>query len=165
MTTASATCAECGGPITLRPGKVRRSYCGSRCRKRASRRLSRFEGAHLNGQPVTSAEKVAPVGSDSEDRTHLTIPQGESQDYGAESIKILDDAEALERFPWLKAEALAAQYHQPVDFVKRLLETCRLSGWPVEQAVKKHFQGDKSVVVPPEVQTIHREVVKQWYRR
>ncbi len=123
--------------------------------------MSRVEGEHRDGQPVTLAQKAALVGPNSEESTSAESPEG----YVAESIKILPDAELLERFPWAKAETLAAQYDQPLDFVKRLLETCRLSGWPVEQATTKYFQDDASVVVPPEVQSIHREVVNQWYRR
>jgi hypothetical protein len=123
--------------------------------------MSHVEGAHLDGQPVTSAENIAPLGLGPQESTS----REPVHDYGSASIKILDDTEALERFPWLEAEGIAAQYSQPLDFVKRLLETCRLSGWPVEHAIKRYFEGDTSVPVPLEVRPVHRDVVKRYFSR
>jgi len=85
--------------------------------------------------------------------------------YGADSIQVLTAAEAQERMPWLRADTLARDYSLPIEYVRRLIETCRRSGWPLDQAVARYKEGDTSVPVPPEVQAAHREVVREAQER
>lgn len=78
--------------------------------------------------------------------------------YTADSIKILTAKEVAETQPWVAAETLAKDYQQDIAFVQRLLEVCAITFWPVEQAIARYLEGDKTVEVPAEVLTVYREI-------
>jgi hypothetical protein len=82
-------------------------------------------------------------------------------EYNAESIKILTAREVSESQPWVKAETLAKDYGQDIDFVRRLLEVCAITFWPVDQAIARYLEGDKTIEVPLEVMTVHRELAEK----
>ena len=49
-------------------------------------------------------------------------------EYNADSIKILDHDEAIERWFWAKAGELATQYSRPEEWVSRGLQACERAG-------------------------------------
>lgn len=145
----TSLCAECGSPILHRPGKVRRTYCGAACRKRASRRMSQVGGEHPERQPVTEAPgpgRAAPEG----------LPR-----YDASAIRILGDDEILERFLFARVAELGRKYpHVAPDFIRRLIESVAQSGCPLELAVARYLDRDKTVEVPDEFIACHLEAVR-----
>lgn len=48
--------------------------------------------------------------------------------YNADSIRILDAGDIVERFDWAQAAELAAQYRRPQQWIERGLEACRRAG-------------------------------------
>jgi hypothetical protein len=68
----------------------------------------------------------------------------DSREYNADSIKILDPKQAEQRFEWLQAENLAAQYSKPLEFVQRGIEACRRSSTDLSFFIQRYLEGDKS---------------------
>jgi len=68
----------------------------------------------------------------------------DSREYNADSIKILDPKQAEQRFEWLQAENLAAQYSKPLEFVERGIEACRRSSTDISFFIQRYLEGDKS---------------------
>lgn len=83
-------------------------------------------------------------------------------DYAASSIKILSPEEAADRFGFARAGELISRYPaSSPDFVRRMVEACQLSGWPVEDAERRYLAGDKSIQPTPEFVACHRELADQ----
>jgi hypothetical protein len=81
--------------------------------------------------------------------------------YDENSIRILDDAEILERMPWERVNSLAAMYKKPTKLVERLLLACHNVQYPVDLAVKKYFAGDKSIPMNSELQEAYRDLLRR----
>jgi hypothetical protein len=82
--------------------------------------------------------------------------------YDASSIKILTPEQAAERFGFARAGDLIARYpSSSPDFIRRMVEACQLSGWPVEDAERRYLVGDRSVQPTPEFTACHRELADQ----
>jgi len=116
--------------------------------------------------PRNGISKPSPAQTPSEDTPAAGTAQSGRETaitsrYRADSIQVLTAAQAQERMPWLKADTLAQDYSMPVEYVRRLIETCRRSGWSLELAIARYLEGDTSVPVPPEVQAAHRDVVRE----
>ena len=60
--------------------------------------------------------------------------------YDASAIQILEPIEASERFPWLRVEALAAQYQRPIAWIARGLEACRRAGVDEDYFVTRYLE-------------------------
>lgn len=142
-------CLSCGSVMKQTPGKRCRVYCSDACRMRHARAAKKERSDLPEGDSLFKSEQE-PQGA---------MQAGLSAPYDASSIQVLPHADAVERFPWLKAGELAARYHQPVEFVERMLRACHASSWPEEQAIRRYLEGDRSVPVPPEMQAAHREGV------
>jgi len=94
---------------------------------------------------------VAPPGRPNVDFINMT--------YTASAIRILPPSEAADRFTFAKATQLAAQYPSiATEFIARLLEACVLADFPIDQAVRRYLDRDRSVPVTPELIEAHREL-------
>jgi len=67
-----------------------------------------------------------------------------TQEYNADSIKILDHKQAEQRFEWLQAENLSIKYSKPLEFVQRGIEACRRSSTDLSFFIQRYLEGDKS---------------------
>ena len=145
-------CETCHAPIEPTPGKKQRRYCSPTCRMRAHRALRARPSA------TTASVTICPSEFEGSNRN------SPERAYSAASIRILSAAEVAESQPWVLAQTLAAEYRQPIEFVERLLETCRLSGWPVSAAIARYLEGDRSVPILPDVGAVHAETVRRHAR-
>lgn len=59
--------------------------------------------------------------------------------YDEKSIQILTAAEIANRFGWLKAENLAKEHNQPVEWVKRGFEASRRLGIEADFFIEKYI--------------------------
>lgn len=82
--------------------------------------------------------------------------------YDASSIRVLQDSEVAERFSFARAAAVAARYpHVAPECVARLLEACELSGASKDEAIRRYLDGDKSVVVAPDLLVVYEELMAE----
>ena len=82
--------------------------------------------------------------------------------YDASCIRILSPEQAVERFGFARAGDLIARYpSSSPDFIRRMVEACQLSGWPIEEAERRYLAGDRSVAPTPEFIACHRELADQ----
>lgn len=82
--------------------------------------------------------------------------------YNAASICILSPEEAESRFEFAWAGALAEQYQDvSTVFIARLLESCRRSGFPVDDAVRRYLDGDLSVIVSESFSDAYADVLRE----
>lgn len=152
-------CQSCSAGLRPTPGKVPPRYCGTGCRKKASR-------ARLNG--VTRAQR-ASIGAAPEPVTTPPTTGAAPQrvtslpgPYDASAIVILSPDEQAARMPFVQTEQLAAKYKTVAkEFIGRLVTACVTVGFPVELAERRYLQGDRAVVIPPEVYAAHAELVAQ----
>jgi hypothetical protein len=84
-----------------------------------------------------------------------------SDTYTAANIRILEPQEVVERFDWAKVGALAAQYHQPAEFVARGLEACTASGVQLDYFVGRYLRWDRSIPRNLDFEAAYQEVVQQ----
>lgn len=83
-------------------------------------------------------------------------------DYDAGAIQILSGEEARHRFPFARAVELAVRYPSVSSkFIERLVEACRLVDYPVEDAVRRYLDRDKSIVVSPELVECFKDLSDQ----
>lgn len=61
-------------------------------------------------------------------------------EYNADSIKILDHDEAIERWFWAKAGELATQYSRHEEWVSRGLQACERAGVPHNFFIDKYLK-------------------------
>lgn len=61
-------------------------------------------------------------------------------EYNADSIKILDHDEAIERWFWAKAGTLATQYARSEEWVSRGLQACERAGVPHNFFIDKYLK-------------------------
>lgn len=86
--------------------------------------------------------------------------------YTASSIRILTPPEAVDRFAFAKAAQLATQYPAIApEFIARLIEACLLADFPVDQAVRRYLDQDRSVSITPELREIYRDLLDQQHRQ
>ncbi len=72
--------------------------------------------------------------------------------YDENSIRILDAQESQEKFLFAKKVELLRLYPtNSQEFIHRLVDACVLSGTPIEKAVSRYLDGDKSAEVPEEL--------------
>ena len=70
-----------------------------------------------------------------------------TEDYTAASIRVLDPVEQQERFSWVRAQALAAEFPwTPRPFWERLLVACELSGQDPEVAIRRYALQSREVL-------------------
>ena len=77
--------------------------------------------------------------------------------YTAAAIRVLDPAEAEERFGFARVAAWQRRY--PINtqaFLARLMEACQLAGCDPLLAEQRYLAGDLSVEIPPELIEIHQ---------
>lgn len=85
--------------------------------------------------------------------------------YTAGAIRILAPAEAADRFSFAWAAQLAAQYPAIApEFIARLIEACALANFPLDQAVRRHLDKDRSIQITPELIEIHRDLLDRQHR-
>lgn len=78
--------------------------------------------------------------------------------YDENSIRILSAIEIADRFGWLRAETLAREYNQPVEWVKRGFEASRRLGIEPDFFIEKYIlKQDKPK--NPEFEQIFREIL------
>ena len=63
-----------------------------------------------------------------------------SEEYDASSIIILEPEQAIERWFWAKAGALAIQYGRPEDWIARGLQACERAGIPHDFFIDKYLR-------------------------
>lgn len=81
-------------------------------------------------------------------------------DYTAKDIKILDSKQASEKFFFLRVKQLSEQYPSVAsDFIARMLESCMLSGFDEELAVRRYLAKDKRIIPSPEFIECHKELM------
>jgi hypothetical protein len=86
-------------------------------------------------------------------------------EYMADSIKILSDEEAAERFGFAAVGRLSERYPGSAPaFIARMVQACQLSGWPIDDAERRYLAGDKSVEPTPEFRACHRDLADQRWR-
>ena len=67
------------------------------------------------------------------------------QSYTASSIRVLKEAEILERFDWAKIGSLAAQYGKPEEWIRKGFTACTEAGVHESYFVRRYLEGDKTV--------------------
>lgn len=83
-------------------------------------------------------------------------------DYTAAHIVILSSEAAQQRFGFAQAAALAAQYPAVApEFIARLVEACALAGFPLDRAIRRYLDRDRTVAVTPELLECHRELMRK----
>lgn len=84
-------------------------------------------------------------------------------DYTAANIVILDKKSLREKFFFRRVKQLSDQYPNVASsFIARMLETCLLSGFSQELAIKRYLAFDKSVVPSPEFIECHKELLQEF---
>ena len=85
--------------------------------------------------------------------------------YTAEAIRILPPQEAEDRFAFAQAAQLAAQYPAIApEFIARLIEVCTLANFPLDQAVRRYLDKDRSIQITPELIEIYRDLLDRQHR-
>lgn len=85
-----------------------------------------------------------------------------TESYNAQSIQILSSETAKQRFPFALAVELAVRYPSVSPrFIERLVEACRLVDYPVENAILRYLDKDKSVTVTPELLECFKDLSDQ----
>lgn len=85
--------------------------------------------------------------------------------YTATAIRILLPEEAADRFAFAKATQLASQYPAIApEFIARLIEACLLADFPIDLAVRRYLDKDRSISVTPELLEIHRDLLTRLHR-
>ena len=85
----------------------------------------------------------------------------DKSDYTAKSIKVIDETEIREKFPWYRVEILAEEYHRPVEWIQRGFETCFRCGLDVEYFISKYLKGE-DVEPNPLFQETYKEVCAEY---
>lgn len=80
--------------------------------------------------------------------------------YDENSIRILSDREARERFGWLEAEALARDNHLPVEWVKRGFEASRRLGIEPDYFVARYIH-KQDIPPDPEFEGVFIEIMRE----
>lgn len=89
-----------------------------------------------------------------------------NEPYTAAAIRILEPPEAADRFAFAQAAQLAHQYPAiSPEFIARLIEACILSNFPIDQAVRRYLDKDRSIPITPELLEIHRDLLDQQHRK
>lgn len=84
-------------------------------------------------------------------------------DYTAKDIRILDSRQASEKFFFLRVKQLSDEYPAVAsDFIARMLESCMLSGFDEQLAIRRYLAKDKSIVPSPEFLECHKELLKEF---
>jgi hypothetical protein len=68
-----------------------------------------------------------------------------TQSYTASSIRVLKEAEVLERFDWAKIGALAEQYGKSEEWIRKGFTACTEAGVHESYFVRRYLEGDKTV--------------------
>lgn len=68
--------------------------------------------------------------------------------YTANSIKILDDADIIDRFDWARAGEWARLYHYPLDWCQRALEACRRANVDPEYIEARYLRREPIERIP-----------------
>ena len=85
-------------------------------------------------------------------------------DYTAANIQILD-SKTLRIMREKRVKNLSNQYPGiAISFIARLLESCQLSGFPEELAIKRYLMKDKSIVPSQELIECHKELLQRLFR-
>lgn len=89
-----------------------------------------------------------------------------NEPYTAAAIRILPPQEVANRFAFAQVAQLAAQYPSVApEFIARLIEACVLSDFPIEQAVQRYLDKDRSIAITPELLEIHRALLDRQHRQ
>ena len=84
-------------------------------------------------------------------------------DYTAKDIQILDSRQASEKFFFLRVKQLSEQYPSvATDFIARMLESCMLSGFDEQLAIRRYLAKDKSITPSPEFIECHKEILQEF---
>ena len=78
--------------------------------------------------------------------------------YEAESIRVLIEEEADERFPWKMAESLSSKYSVPLSCVYRGLEASSRLGIPADYYINRYLAKDGTKLMP-EFTDVYKEVL------
>jgi hypothetical protein len=78
--------------------------------------------------------------------------------YTAASIRVLTEADVVERWDWAKINVLASQYGADPGFVGRAIEACNRAGVPIEHFVQRYLQGDRTAPRRPALDEAMRQV-------
>ena len=68
-----------------------------------------------------------------------------TQSYTASSIRVLREAEILERFDWAKIGSLAAQYGKDEGWIRKGFTACTEAGVHESYFIRRYLEGDKTV--------------------
>jgi hypothetical protein len=86
--------------------------------------------------------------------------------YTAKDIQILNNQQASEKFFFLRVKQLSEQYPSVAsDFIARILESCMLSGFDEELAVRRYLAKDKSIIPSPEFIECHKELLNEFRKK
>lgn len=89
-----------------------------------------------------------------------------SENYDASAIQILTPEDARDRFGFARAAELAMRYPSTApEFIERLIEACALAGFPLDAAVRRYLDLDKTVEVSQELREIHRALLDRRHHR
>ena len=81
--------------------------------------------------------------------------------YDADSIKILTDEEINQKFGWVKADTLAAQYQKDKIWVANGLEACRRCGLEPDYFIERYLIGNKAIPKNEFMDDAFRDVLKE----
>ena len=101
----------------------------------------------------------------------LAEPSSNVELYDASRITILDPSEAAQRFPFALAAELAVRYPTTApDFIERLVESCRLTGFSLELATRRYLGRNSAVTQEASesewetLRACHLELVRKRYQ-
>jgi len=80
--------------------------------------------------------------------------------YTAANIRVLTDAEIVERFDWAKLGHLAAHYRRDPAFIRRGIRACETVGVPASYFVKRYLDGDKTIPFREDVDAAFTEMLR-----
>lgn len=79
--------------------------------------------------------------------------------YDANSIRVLTEHQAADRFGFAKVRELSVRYPWVTeDAISRLVEATELSGWDIDKAEARYLSRESAEVPPPEFRAIYREL-------
>lgn len=81
--------------------------------------------------------------------------------YDASTIRVMETREVIEAFVWAKAGELSARSGKSVDWIRRGLEACERAGVPHTYFIRRYIDGDKSVMLNPDVNEAMADINKE----
>lgn len=86
-------------------------------------------------------------------------------DYNADSIRILSDAEVVQKFEWARLGHLASQYGRDEGFIRKGIQACEHVGVDPEYFITRYLVGDKSIPFREDVDAAFRELFLNMAKR